>query len=352
MRSTYFVSINMNGSAIPAAEKEGRSPKLPWPALPGSVGTALKLVVTVLVIVYVVNKLGWTNIVSTCRSIDLFYAFCGLAACVVSIALGALQWHLLLHRKDLRITFRESFELYYIGMFFNNIGTLAGDGIKVAYIKKRHSFGKIGFAATFLDRFAGLCALLFFAAVGCFVLLWKGGVNDPAVVNLIRFTMGLLAFFALVLAFLTMRRLRRFFFSVVEKLRIPKREFINDLVAVTGLDINHLPLILTIGGLSLLIQALRISTHILSAAAFGILTPENWIFFPIFVPIIALIMIVPLPFGIRETVGGHLFALTGIQEQAAFLMQFLATFLGVAGSLWGGIEFLINLPRGVRRNIR
>ena len=118
-------------------------------------GTVAKLLVTALVIGYVVHKLGWRQIVATCGTIRLSYALCGLAATVVSIVLGAWQWHLLLHRKELRLTFRESFQLYYIGMFFNNIGTVAGDGIKVAYIKRRHSFGKIGFAATFLDRFAG-----------------------------------------------------------------------------------------------------------------------------------------------------------------------------------------------------
>jgi protein-S-isoprenylcysteine O-methyltransferase Ste14 len=130
---------------------------------------------------------------------------------------------MLLHRKDFFITFRESFELYFIGMFFNNIGTVAGDGIKVAYIKKRHQLGKIGFAATFLDRFAGLLALSAYAGVGCFVLLWKGGINDHAVLNLVRLTMALFALFALILAFLTMRRLRRVFFAIVNKLRLPKR---------------------------------------------------------------------------------------------------------------------------------
>jgi uncharacterized protein (TIRG00374 family) len=312
-------------------------------------GTLFKFAVTALVIVYVINKLGWSNIVSTCSRIDPLYALYGFIACVVSIVLGSLQWHMLLHRKDLPITFRESFELYYIGMFFNNIGTVAGDGIKVAYIKKRHQLGKIGFAATFLDRFAGLLALSAYAGVGCFVLLWKGGINDPAVLNLVRLTMALIALFALILAFLTMRRLRRVFFALVNKLRLPKREFINDLVAITGLDINHFPLIAKIGALSLIIQGLRISTHIFSAAAFGILTADNWFFFLIFIPLIALFMIVPLPFGIRETIGGHLFSLTGIQEQAAFLMQFMATLIGVLGSLWGGIEFLLNMPRGVQQ---
>jgi hypothetical protein len=120
-------------------------------------------------------------------------------------------------------------------------------------------------------------------------------------------------------------------------------------VAVTGLDINHLSLVITIGCLSLVIQSLRIATHLFSAAAFGILTAHNFIYFFIFIPLVALLMIVPLPFGIRETVGGHLFALTGIPNQAAFLMQFMASLIGVTGSLWGGFKFLVNIPRGVHQ---
>ncbi|MBN2187940.1 MAG: flippase-like domain-containing protein [Chitinispirillaceae bacterium] len=306
-----------------------------------------KLLITALVIAYVVNKLGWAQIVSTCRQINPLWAFLGFAASVISIVLGAFQWWLLLHRKDLRLSFREAFELYYIGMFFNNIGTLAGDGIKVAYVKRRHNVGKIGFAATFLDRFAGLMALSLFAAAGCVILLAQGEFHNPAVRNIVLFTAALLVLFAFMLAFLTMRRLRRAFLALVNKLRLPKREFINDLVTVTGLDINHFSLIVTIGLVSMVIQSLRIATHLFSAAAFGILTAQNAVYFFIFIPLIALLMVVPLPFGIRETVGGHLFALTGIPSQSAFLMQFMASLLGVAGSLWGGIEFLVNVPRGV-----
>ena len=315
----------------------------------GLIKTLLKLLVTGLVIAYVVNKLGWHNIISTCRSINLLYAFLGLVACVISIVLGAFQWYLLLHRKDLRLSFREAFELYYIGMFFNNVGTVAGDGIKVAYVKQRHGLGKIGFAATFLDRFAGLLALSGFAAAGCVILLHQGELHNPTVQAIVRFTAALLGLFACMLAFLTMRRLRRAFFALVNKLRLPKREFINELVDITGLDINHFSLIVKIGLLSLVIQGLRIATHLCCAASFGILTAHNFVYFLIFIPLMSLLMIVPLPFGIRETVGGHLFALTGIPNQAAFLMQFMATIIGVAGSLWGGIEFLVNVPH-LRKN--
>jgi uncharacterized protein (TIRG00374 family) len=319
------------------------------PVLPAPLVTGLKLAVTALVIAYVVNKLGWHNIVLTCRKVNLLYVFYGLVCCVVSIVLGALQWHLLLHRKDLRISLRESFELYYIGMFFNNIGTVAGDGIKVAYVKRRHNLGKIGFAATFLDRFAGLLALSAYAGAGCVLLLRQDAFHNPTVLYLARFMVALIVLFGCMLAFLTMRRLRRVFFTLVNRLRIPKREFINDLVDVTGLDKNHFSLIVVIALLSMVIQGLRISTHLFSAAAFGILTQQNFVYFFIFIPVIALLMIVPLPFGIRETFGGHLFALTGIEQQAAFLMQFMATFIGVLASLWGGIEFLLNVPRGVHQ---
>jgi uncharacterized protein (TIRG00374 family) len=326
-------------------------PRLP-PRISRILSTTVKLLITSLVIAYVIHKLGWGNIVSTFSKVNGMYALYGLLACVVSIVLGALQWHLLLHRKNLPISFRETFELYYIGMFFNNIGTMAGDTLKVAYIKRRHDLGKIGFAATFLDRFAGLLGLSAFASIGCIILLLRGELHNPTVLLLVRLTVALLVLFACLLAFLMMRRLRRAFLALINKLPLPKKEFIADLVTATGLDIHHLGLVITIGFLSLAIQGLRISTHLFAAASLGILTSDNFVYFLVFIPLIALVMIVPLPFGVREAIGGSLFALAGIPIQEAFIMQFMATFTGVVGSLWGGIEFLINVPRGVHQKKR
>jgi uncharacterized membrane protein YbhN (UPF0104 family) len=307
----------------------------------------LKFLITGFVIYLIVKRLGWHNILTTFKNVKLGYAFYGLLACVISIFLGALQWHLILHRKQVVISFRETFELYYIGMFFNNIGTLAGDTIKVAYVKSRHSLGKLGFAATFLDRFAGLLALSFFAGAGCLFLVAKGELRNANELLVAKTMILLLVVLLIILLFLMMRRLRRLVLTLVEILPIPKKQFINDIISATSLTVHQLPFVASVGVLSLLIQALRISTHIFAAAALGILTVHNLVFFFIFIPLIAIFMIIPLPFGIRETVGGSLFSLTGIPVQSAFVMQFMATFIGVIGSLWGGIEFLLNVPRGV-----
>jgi uncharacterized protein (TIRG00374 family) len=323
------------------------SPSIARPAI-----QIIKYLITFIVIALVIDKLGWNNIISTFKKVNLIYALYGLIACVVSIVLGAFQWHLIMHRKDLTISFRETFELYYIGMFFNNIGTLAGDTIKVAYIKTRHSLGKLGFAATFLDRFAGLLALSIFAGIGCFYLIYKGELHNPNELLIARITLILLLLMFIVLLFIMMRRLRRLVIAIINFFPIPKKQILIDVISATGITIHQLPLLIEVGFLSLLIQALRISTHIFSAAALGILTSQNIVYFFIFIPLIALFMIIPLPFGVRETIGGSLFSLIGIPVESAFIMQFMATFIGVIGSLWGGVEFLINVPRGVHAKDR
>ena len=334
-------------------KKDTSFPNLIFRHIPPSISKHLvqiaKFLITALVIYFVIRKLGWENVTSSFKKINFLYAFYGLLSCIISIVLGAYQWHLIMHRKDVAISFRETFELYYIGMFFNNIGTLAGDTMKVAYIKSRHSLGKLGFAATFLDRFAGLLSLSIFAGIGCVFLIYKGELHNPSEILIAKFTVALLLMMLIMLLFLMMRRLRRVVIFLIDKLPIPKKQLLNDVVSATGLTVHQLPFVIRVGFLSLLVQVLRISTHIFSAAALGILTAHNIVFFFVFIPLIAVFMIIPLPFGIRETIGGSLFSLTGIPVQSAFIMQFMATFIGVLGSLWGGVEFLLNVPRGVKK---
>jgi hypothetical protein len=99
-------------------------------------------------------------------------------------------------------------------------------------------------------------------------------------------------------------------------------------------------LLASVSALAILTQFLRIGVHILTAASLGLLTAANFQYFFIFVPIIAMIMTVPLPFGAREAFGGALFALAGFPQDAAFIMGFLASLIGIAVSSLGGIFFV------------
>jgi hypothetical protein len=78
----------------------------------------------------------------------------------------------------------------------------------------------------------------------------------------------------------------------------------------------------------------------LCGASLGLLTAANMHYFLMIVPFVAIIMIVPLPFGVRESIGGVLFALAGFDANAAIVMGFLASLVGVAVSMAGGVLLL------------
>jgi hypothetical protein len=110
------------------------------------------------------------------------------------------------------------------------------------------------------------------------------------------------------------------------------------------LEAHDRHVILPVALLSVVIQLLRIGGNITCAAALGLLTPANVHYFFIFVPMLAMLMIVPLPFGVREGVGGALFMFAGFEPQAAFIMGFLTSIVGIIVSLPGGFLFIVK-PR-------
>ena len=99
-------------------------------------------------------------------------------------------------------------------------------------------------------------------------------------------------------------------------------------------------LLASVAALASVTQFMRVGVHVLTAASLGLLTVENFQYFFIFVPIIAMLMTIPLPFGVREAAGGTLFALAGFPREAAYVMGFLASLIGIAASMLGGVFFV------------
>ncbi len=89
---------------------------------------------------------------------------------------------------------------------------------------------------------------------------------------------------------------------------------------------------------------LRIIVHIFCAAALGVLTVENYHYFFIFVPIVAMLMTIPFPFGVKESIGGTLFALAGFVPSAAWVMEMLASIVGLTAALPGALFFVTHRP--------
>jgi glycosyltransferase 2 family protein len=305
--------------------------------------TIIKYAITAGVLACIVWKLGWREIIATVVQAQPLWLLAALVLFFISGWLGVVQWQIILKNRGVVLPFSRVFSLYFIGMFFQNfaLGTITGDAVKVAYIKLGDGKGKAGFAATFLDRFAGLWAMLGYAIFGSVLLIKQKAVESRSMTLAIVALFVTFACFGGALLFLMSKRLQSLAYAVID--RLPwQREALRKILDETIIETHDAHILLPVGVLSTVVQFMRIAVHILCAGALGLLSAANIHYFFIFVPILAMLMVVPLPFGIRESVGGTLFALAGFKVHAAIVMGFLATIVGSAASLVGGVLFVVN----------
>lgn len=308
-----------------------------------SMFTVLKIVVTVGIIVLLIGKLGWDDILSTIKKAHSLWLLPALAVFLFSGWLGVIQWQLLLINRGIKLSFGRAFRLYFIGMFFNNfvMGGIVGDAVKVASIKTDGGKGKAGLAATFLDRFAGLWAMCGFAVIGSGMLLFQKGelvngkIGTAVIALFVTFVM-----FAGIMIFLVNKPLQNIFFKCYDYVPFLKKTKLKEIISEMLIEAHDYHILISVSIFSLFIQMLRIAVHLFAAISLGLLTTSNYQYFLIFVPIIAMLMTIPLPFGVREAAGGALFTFAGFPPEESFVMGFLATLVGLAASFLGAIFFI------------
>lgn len=300
-----------------------------------------KFSVTAAVIVYLVHRLGWSQIVATVAGASPLWMTAAVLLFALSGVLGAWQWHLLLLQRRVNITFCRATLLYFMGMFFNNfiLGTAAADAVRVTYVKLGRDSGKAGFGATFLDRFIGLLALLMLAMIGSVFLLNTGVANNRALDTAILALVGTFCSFVAVTTVLVSRRLQTILRGLLQNSPLPQKEKLLGILDNVLIDRANMRFLLKLGTLATVVQLMRVGVHLLCAASLGMLTMQNFHYLFIFVPFLAIFMIIPMPFGIREGLEGTLLNLAGFGA-GAVVIGFLATLASIVASLPGGIFFL------------
>jgi uncharacterized protein (TIRG00374 family) len=104
--------------------------------------------------------------------------FAGIvAAFVVSQAILASRWWLLLRTQGIHIAIWAAIRLHFLGLFYNNAmpGSVGGDLIRAWYVTKHTDKKFAAVLSIFVDRFIGLVSSLIMAGFCYFVLL--RGVN-------------------------------------------------------------------------------------------------------------------------------------------------------------------------------
>ena len=309
---------------------------------------AFKLTVTVGVIYWIIHNYGWNNIKHSVLDADIKFLLLGFFMFIVSIFFGAVQWHIILKNRGIEIPFSKALKIYFTGIFFNNfiLGMIAGDGYKVAALHINHDKGKGGFAATFIERLAGLVVLSLFAIIGGAIIFATNIQQNKDMIPVLGVLSIFIAIFFGFFLILLSKTLQNFVKLIFSKLpNFPKKELLENLMDVTFLNRENrddILMIMKVGVISTVIQSLRIGVNISAAAAIGIFSFSLLHYFFVIIPVIALMMIIPMPFGVRETAGGILFGMAGFSKADSVVMLFLATIVSVAASLAGGIFFLLD----------
>lgn len=308
--------------------------------IPGILNVVLKLVVSGGLLAYLVLGTDTSTFSAALRAADVSLFLLAIGFFVLSNALGAGQWYLLLRAQDLSISKAQAIIFYWVGVFFNNVllGNIGGDALRIYDIRRLTGSSRRGAAATVMDRFIGLfstCTL----ALAAWVLM-----AEVRVVGLVTVLGPVWLALAILLAAGLSRRLGNRLQGLADRF-LPDRGArifaeVRDSVFVYR---QRTRLLALAWGISMGVQFSRILVYWTAGLAVG-LEMSTLPYFIGFQPLAAVIAALPISIGglgIREGVLVELFGRVGIIESQAFALSLLGYAAGIAASLLGGIAFIV-----------
>lgn len=133
------------------------------------------------------NKLDFRLVLVSFKSPLLWFTCFFLM--ILQVIVGAVRWRIILLTKMDHITFFETLRIQWIGQFFSSVlpGAVTGDLVKIGYVTslKRNVSKKFLFLSIFIDRLAGLNALLMLAGLASLIFYQDLIALNPLLKNVI-----------------------------------------------------------------------------------------------------------------------------------------------------------------------
>jgi uncharacterized protein (TIRG00374 family) len=302
----------------------------------------VKIIISTALMVFLLNKISLSELAHLVAGIDLRIFGAAIGCYFLSNLMGSYQWHQLLGASGVSLSFGQAFRYYFVGLFFNNFlpANIGGDAVKVYDVTRAGSSVYQVIAVTLLDRILGVFSLCLLAVIATLYLARTDG-SSPYWIYLLIFVacmMPAIGFYF----FKPLTKLVRRVVGLIRPLSLDSR--ISSVLDYLSEFKGRKPLVARLVGLSLVIQSLRVLTHVLVGLSLGITLNFTVLCqFFVFVPLLGLAMIPPITInglGVREGLGMLLFANAGLGETDAFAMEFLTYVGSVIVSLVGFLFFV------------
>lgn len=300
-----------------------------------------QILLSLVLLVWLLGRVGLEEVVQTLA--DIHWGWYALAFLLfqLNVVIRAYRWYVLLRALNDEPKFGYLVYLYYIGFFANNFipSGFGGDLVKVVSLRQSHGHGAEALSSVFMERITGLVGSSIIALVA---LLWNLSVHATTL-ELPWFLWALILVTAvgIPLAFFIarwsdpIRALNRYypkapalpFYVKIENLvntihRYPMRSLTSSLLISLPFTLNLILVQITI------------------ARALGVGLPFR--IFALYVPIIAIINLLPITFnglGLREGIYTFLFVPIGVPAATAVSMSLAFYFLRFSAGLLGGLMY-------------
>lgn len=298
-----------------------------------------KIAVTVLLFFYIFKDMDFHQFGATLKNARpgvLIFAFIviwiGHYICIY-------RWRMLMRPLMPVLSMARLFGIYCIGLFFNLTfpTVVGGDVVKMYYAGRPSKMYAQSFAATFLDRDAGMLAMLIIA---CAAILIHPVAVPGIPVSLIIW--GVLAVFIAGNIAVFAPHFHRRLIHLLHRLHMGKIAAKVDMISNAFQVMGKHPVLL-LGSLliSLVNQLLVIAVTWIMAIGLRLHLSPVW--FLVFVPVITMISMIPISLngmGLREIAYKSLFGAIGVAPESCIALGLLSSIVIVLSSLPGGIVYI------------
>ena len=300
---------------------------------------SLKIVITLILLIYIIDKLNFESFLKLVREAQLIYIIIALLILAFSYFVNTYAWRLLLGAQGIKVPLSKLASYYLIGLFFNNflLSSVGGDIVK-AYQLARYTQKTVDSSVSIVaSRFATIFALLILCLISSII------GNKLEVAGSLFFFLAFLCSLILMFIFFNINFLNwlKSWFNSFRSARV--RDLIFQIHSSVSSYKNNPLVVFKVVIFSLTFQIISVLIPYVISLALGL--KISIFYFLIFIPLIRIVILLPISFnglGLREGAYVTLFSQIGVPPEMSFSISILGYFMLTCISLIGGILYLFS----------
>lgn len=297
---------------------------------------AAKVAVSVILIYFLVKKVGLSQFVEDLRNINFYYLFWAAMFSFIGFFIQAARLKVIIEAQKIKIRYLKVFLINLVSAFFGIFlpTIIGGDVVKMAILSSQSGKKAVSVGVVTMDRVIGTYALVFVALIAG-VFGRKFLTHEIVIYTVDAF---ILAFIAMML--LNIKKLWKYLWNLIGPKLGKKFDALNTFVeTLQSYGIANRFFVKAFAWSLLFYITIVLSSYFVSLSL-G-LTINPLVFF-VFVPLLSLASMAPISIsgiGVRESVSVIFFSTMGITASFGVLLSFIPFAIKALISLIGGIAY-------------